>query len=174
MGKFLLGFVLALLLIVGGGWSYLKFGKLPVAVSDPAFPMEAAIVHTPLDARIAREMKQPPFPASEDALVRGASVYKQECASCHGLPGKPVASAKYMYPSAPQLFKPHKKRNGTTVVGVSDDEVGESYWKVDNGIRLTGMPSFQKVLSEPEMWDVSWLVKSADQPLPDPVKALLQ
>jgi len=27
------------------------------------------------------------------------------------------------------------------VVGVSDDEPGETYWKVANGIRLTGMPA---------------------------------
>jgi len=174
MGKFLLGFVVALLLIAGGGWAYLQFGKLPVAVSDPAFPMEQDIVHTPLRARIQREMQQPPFPADEDALERGASIYKDQCASCHGLPGQPVDSAQYMYPKAPQLFKAHKAKSGETIVGVSDDEVGETFWKVKNGIRLTGMPSFNKILSEPEMWDVSWLLKNANQPLPDPVKAALK
>jgi thiosulfate dehydrogenase len=174
MGKFLLGFIIALLLVAGGGWAYLNFGKLPVAVNDPAFPMEKDIVHTPLHARIEREMQQPPFPAGEDALERGASIYKDQCASCHGLPGKPVEFAQSMYPKAPQLFKAHKKKNGTNVVGVSDDEVGETFWKVKNGIRLTGMPSFEKILSEPEMWDVSLLLKSAEQPLPDPVKAALK
>jgi thiosulfate dehydrogenase len=173
MGKFLLGFVVALVLVVGGGFAYLKFGKLPVAVNDAPFPMEKAIVHTPLNARIEREMQQPPFPAGEDALEQGASIYKDQCASCHGLPGQPVDSAQYMYPKAPQLFKAHKKKSGANVVGVSDDEVGETYWKVKNGIRLTGMPAFKDVLSDEEMWDVAWLLKTADQPMSAAVKGTL-
>ena len=173
--KFLLGFVVALLLVAGGGWLYLKFGNLPVATGDPAFPMEEQIVHIPLNARIAREMQQPPFPASEEAFEQGATIYKDECASCHGLPGQPVDFAQRMYPVAPQLFKAHgKAKNGVKVVGVSDDEPGETFWKVKNGIRLTGMPAYSKILSEPEMWDVALLLKNADQPLPDPVKALLK
>jgi thiosulfate dehydrogenase len=49
---------------------------------------------------------------------------------------------------------------------VSDDAVGETYWKVKNGIRLTGMPSYDKALSETEMWQVSLLLSRADKPLP--------
>jgi mono/diheme cytochrome c family protein len=172
---FVLGFVFALLALVVGGWVYLKYGNPPVAAADPAFPFEAQVVHVPLGARIAKELQQPPFPASEDAFEAGAHVYKENCAACHGSPGQDIAFAKNMYPSAPQLFKPHKQKSaGTPVVGVSDDEPGETYWKVKNGIRLTGMPAFQKTLSDSEMWDVSLLLKNADQPLPDPVAAILK
>jgi mono/diheme cytochrome c family protein len=76
-----------------------------------------------------------------------------------------------MYPSAPQLWKKHARGN---VVGVSDDEAGETYWKVANGIRLTGMPAFSKVLSDTEMWQVSLLLKNADKEMPDPVVKILQ
>jgi mono/diheme cytochrome c family protein len=76
-----------------------------------------------------------------------------------------------MYPSAPQLWKKHPRGN---VVGVSDDEAGETYWKVANGIRLTGMPAFSKVLSDTEMWQVSLLLKNADKEMPDPVVKILQ
>jgi thiosulfate dehydrogenase len=169
--KFLLGFLFAIVLIAGGGWLYLKFGHLPVAASDAAFPLEEAIVKVPLHARIDREMQQPPFPTSEDAFEQGASIYKEECADCHGLPGQPVDYAKWMYPKAPQLWQKHAKNS---VVGVSDDEPGETFWKVKNGIRLTGMPSYQHILSDAEIWDVSLLLKNADQPLPDPVKAALK
>ena len=51
-------------------------------------------------------------------------------------------------------------------MGVSDDPPGETYWKVANGIRLTGMPSFKSVLTETEMWQVSLLLANADKPLP--------
>jgi mono/diheme cytochrome c family protein len=57
---------------------------------------------------------------------------------------------------------------------VSDDEAGETYWKVANGIRLTGMPAFSKVLSDTEMWQVSLLLKNADKEMPDPVVKILQ
>ena len=66
--------------------------------------------------------------------------------------------------SAPQLWKKHAKGN---VVGVSDDEPGETYWKVANGIRLTGMPAFNHVLTDTQMWQVTLLLKNADQQLPD-------
>ena len=66
-------------------------------------------------------------------------------------------------PKAPQLWEKH--HNGA-VVGVSDDPPGETYWKVSNGIRLSGMPSFQNTLSDTQMWQVSLLLANADKPLP--------
>jgi len=44
---------------------------------------------------------------------------------------------------------------------------------VDNGIRLTGMPSFNKTLSDTQRWQVSLLLANADKDLPDPVKKIL-
>jgi mono/diheme cytochrome c family protein len=169
-GAFVLGILFALAALAVGGWAYLKFGNPPVATADKAFPLEKDIVHTPLHARIDRQMEQPPFGTSEDVFEAGAKVYVAECASCHGTPGHDVAFAKWMYPTAPQLWKKHVHGN---VVGVSDDEPGETYWKVKNGIRLTGMPSYEHVLTPAQMWDVTLLVKNADQPLPDPVTAIL-
>lgn len=167
---FVLGILFTVFAIVAGGFAYLKFGNLPVATADPAFPMEEQIVHVPLDARIDRQMEQPPFGTSEEVFETGAKVYAAECSRCHGTPGHDVGFAKWMYPTAPQLWKKHSHGN---VVGVSDDEPGETYWKVKNGIRLTGMPSYEHVLTTAEMWDVSLLVKNADQALPSPVMAIL-
>jgi thiosulfate dehydrogenase len=170
MGKLLLGFVLGIAAVVAGVAMYLAWGALPVATSDKPFPLEAKIVRVPLKARIASQMRQPPFGASEDAFEGGAKVYRAQCASCHGTPGHDVAFARHMYPSAPQLWKKHPRGR---VVGVSDDEPGVTYWKVAYGIRLTGMPSFDHVLSDTEMWQVTLLLKNADQALPDPVMSIL-
>jgi mono/diheme cytochrome c family protein len=68
-----------------------------------------------------------------------------------------------MFPNAPPLWERH--HNGE-VVGVSDDPPGETYWKVANGIRLTGMPSFKEILTDTQMWQVSLLLANADKPLP--------
>lgn len=169
-GKVVFGFLLGLVTVAVAGFLYLKFGPLPVAVTDQALPLEKQIVSLPLHARIDREVKTAPFGISEDVFEGGAKVYKAQCASCHGTPGRDVAFAKHMYPNAPQLWKKHPRGN---VVGVSDDDVGETYWRVANGIRLTGMPSYNKVLSEREMWQVSLLLKNADKELPQPVTAIL-
>jgi thiosulfate dehydrogenase len=169
-GKLFLGFVLGILVVAAAGFVYLQFGALPVATSDKPFFMEKRIVKVPLGARIDHEKKTPPFGTSEDAFEAGAHIYRTDCASCHGTPGHDVAFAKYMYPSAPQLWKKHGK---SEVVGVSDDEPGETYWKVANGIRLTGMPAYSHVLSETQMWQVTLLLANADKELPDPVSKIL-
>ncbi len=170
-GKLVLGFLIGVAAVAGGVFLYFRFGSLPVAVADKPFPFEKQIVHVPLKARIDSEMKAPPFGISEDVFEGGAHVYMQQCAACHGTPGHDVDYAQHMYPHAPQLWKKHKRGN---VVGVSDDPAGETYWKVANGIRLTGMPSYNHILSETEMWQVSLLLKNADQPLPDPVMQILR
>jgi thiosulfate dehydrogenase len=169
-GKLFLGFLLGVAAVVVAAFLYLRFSALPVAVADQAFPLEKQIVRLPLGARIDKEKKLPPFGTGEDAFEGGAHVYKAQCASCHGAPGKDVAFAKHMYPDAPQLWKKHAKSD---VVGVSDDDAGETYWKVANGIRLTGMPSYKHVLSDTQMWQVSLLLKNADKELPDPVMKIL-
>ena len=168
-GKVFLGFLLGIAVVAIGLFGYLKFGPLPVAVADAPLPFEKQVVKLPLNARIDRESRKAPFGISEDVFESGAHVYRAQCASCHGTPGHDVGYAKYMFPSAPQLWKKHGTHG---VVGVSDDEAGETYWKVANGIRLTGMPGFSKFLSTDQMWQVSLLLANADK-LPPSVTAVL-
>lgn len=165
-------FVLGVLAVPAGVYLWLTHGNVPVAVADPTLPMEQELVHKPLNARIAKEMPaSSPVPVNDESLTDGARIYQQQCAFCHGVPGKKSVIGANMFPSAPQLWERH--HNGV-VVGVSDDPVGESYWKVKNGIRLAGMPSYVKVLSDTEMWEVSTLVKNADKPLPATAQAYLK
>jgi thiosulfate dehydrogenase len=152
-------------------YCYLLFGKPPVATADAALPLEAKIAHTAMKARIKREMPVgSPITAGDDNLVAGAEIYKDKCAQCHGTVMKSSPLAKNMFPRIPQLWVKHK--NG--VVGVSDDPIGETYWKVKNGIRLSGMPAFGTVLSDTQMWQVSVLLSKADKPLPLEASKLLQ
>ena len=118
-----------------------------------------------LDARLQKEMpKTVPIEASEANYLAGARQYLTNCAVCHGLPGKEqTAIARGEFPKPPELLKGK---------GVTDDPPGETYWKVANGIRLTGMPGFNRSLSPTEMWQISLLLANADK-LPDSVTALL-
>jgi len=168
--RFLLGLVIGLLFVPVCGLIYFQMGHPPVAVADVPFPFEKQIVHVPLSARIEAEMpKSAPIEASATNLTAGAQIYREQCAACHGLYGRPSDYASHMYPKAPQLWAPH--HNG--VVGVSDDPVGETEWKVVNGIRLSGMPAFGKTLNSTQIWQVSLLLKNADHPLPPDVMKLL-
>lgn len=169
-GKLFLGFLLGIAAVAAVAFLYLRFGNPPVAVADAPFPFERELTHIPLGARIDREAKTPPFGTSEDVFESGAHTYQAQCASCHGTPGHDVGYARSMYPHAPQLWKKHARGN---VVGVSDDSPGETYWKIANGIRLSGMPAYSQILSETQMWQVALLLKNADTPLPDPVTRIL-
>jgi mono/diheme cytochrome c family protein len=164
MGRILLGVILGIVLVPVGVMLWFHLGNPPVAVADTPFWHERQITGMALNARIDSEaIKTPPIPADETAFVAGAQVYREQCAACHGFHGKPSAFAGHMYPKAPPLWEKH--HNGDTV-GVSDDPPGETYWKVANGIRLTGMPSYKDILSDTQMWQVTLLLANADKPLP--------
>lgn len=164
MSRYLIGIILGILLVPAAAFLYLKFGDVPVAVADQPFPYERQITHQALNARIDREMIQtPPIQPEEANLIAGAHIYAEKCAFCHGFHGQKSAIGANMFPDAPPLWEAH--HNGK-VVGVSDDPPGETYWKVANGIRLTGMPSYKTQLTDTEMWQVSLLLANADKPLP--------
>jgi thiosulfate dehydrogenase len=158
----ILGILLEMLLIVGGVYFYFSSGRAPVATSAPPMPLEKRFARMGLHAYLDRlPHPEPQVPADEANLISGAKVYKEQCATCHGLPGEPNgAIAQGMYPAPPQLF------HGT---GVTDDDAWESYWKAENGIRLSGMPGFKGRLTEKQIWQVAVLVKNADK-IPELVK----
>jgi mono/diheme cytochrome c family protein len=164
MIRFLAGLVVGILLVPIVVLAWFQFGHIPVAVADSPFPAERLVTSVPLNARIHREMAaNPPIQADEANLVAGAHIYGEQCAVCHGYYDRPSAFGKDMFPDAPPLWEKH---HGGQVVGVSDDPPGETYWKVANGIRLTGMPAFNKSLTDNQMWQVSVLLANADKPLP--------
>ena len=157
MGKFILGFIVGMILLPGAVVLYLVSGYAPVAATDSPFPFEETIAIKALHAKAEREMpKSAPMPADENTLVAGVRVYRENCAGCHGLPNQsePII-AKGMFPHAPQLLM----KDGM----VADDPVGETFWKAKNGIRLTGMPGFGGSLSDAQLWQVSLLLASADK-----------
>jgi thiosulfate dehydrogenase len=163
--NFIGGLIIGLIAVPVCVYIYFVTGRAPVATSAPALPFEKALAHGALNARVAKEMpKSVPIAADEPTYLAGAAVYRDNCAVCHGSPGgTPTAAARGMFPKPPKLLE------GT---GVTDDPPAASYWKVSNGIRLTGMPGFSESLSQTQMWQVSLLVAHADK-LPDSVKTAL-
>jgi thiosulfate dehydrogenase len=163
---FVAGLIIGALLLAFGVYFYFTSGRAPVAVEDKPIPFERQLANGALDAHIQKEMpRSAPITATETTYLAGAQVYVQHCGICHGFPGADQsAMAKGMFPKPPHLF------GGK---GVTDDPAGETYWKVANGIRLTGMPEFKHALNDTEMWQVSLLLANADK-ISDAVKQQLQ
>jgi len=165
MGKFLFGLIVGLVVIPVGVYMYFSSGSAPVATTSAPMPFEKMLAGMALHARMDKEMpKTVPVAADEAAYVAGAQIYKDNCAVCHGLPGQaPTAIALGMFPKPPKLMEGK---------GVTDDPAQESYWKVAGGIRMTGMPGYDKTLSTTQMWQVSLLLANADK-LPPSAKNVL-
>lgn len=155
MGKFFIGLLIGIILVPCGFYLYLRSGYAPVATSAPPMPMERFLVRTAMHATIDRQ--ETPIHlanATNDSLVAGAQVYLHHCAVCHGVPGKPpTAVAEGMYPRPPQFFRPNAEK--------IDDPAAEVYWKVRNGIRLTGMPGFHRSLNDGQVREVTGFIEDA-------------
>jgi cytochrome c553 len=67
--------------------------------------------------------------ATDEELIAGGKIYLNDCAGCHGEPGKPPSDfGATFYPRAPQLGL-----NGTSFTPT------QIFWVAKHGIRRTGM-----------------------------------
>lgn len=162
---FVLGLVVGAIAIAACVFLYFRFGFAPVAVNSPPMPFETYLAHAGLSAVTNRARTVPsPVPAAESNLAAGARVYRNACAECHGLPNVAHTALQHnMFPAPPSLLEGK---------GVTDDPVGRTHWVVAHGIRMTGMPSFQNIYSDEELWDVAQLLLHAGN-LPEPVREIL-
>jgi mono/diheme cytochrome c family protein len=165
MKSFVIGMLVGVLLFSGGIYYYFASGMAPAAAGDPPMFMERKMASRSLGAHIDKaNVPAPPIQPSEDNYVAAAKTYKNQCAGCHGLPDQPApAISDKMFPDATLLFKDK---------GVSDDPPQESYWKIQNGIRLTGMPAFKSILNDTQVWQLALLVANMDK-IPASAKAVL-
>lgn len=167
MKQFFIGMIIGWIVLPLIGLLYLRFAYVPVAVNGPVIPFEELLAGTAVQARIAREApKTAAIPPSEENLLAGAKIYREQCVQCHGLPGSAVSiAAKGMYPPPPQFFE-------RKVMG--NDPVGQNYWIVANGIRLTGMPGYRQSLNDQQLWQVSQFLSNRSSLPARVVKSLSQ
>ena len=87
-----------------------------------------------------------PLPETDEVVSQGQEVFLGSCAQCHGANGLGDTNiGRNMYPPAMDLTLSH-------VQHWSD---GELYWIIRNGVRLTGMPSWQSSISENDTWKLA-------------------
>jgi thiosulfate dehydrogenase len=182
--KFILGLVVGAVLVPVLLLAYLASGFAPTAATDKPFPGESLIAAIALQRRIQKEAPARDLSVMTSAdLLAGADNYKKDCAVCHGLPDQPAAPiGQGMFPGAPQLLMPPPPGfgrgrggpGGPGVPGVPNRAPRRNgdFWRIKNGIRLTGMPSFEKSLTDDQIWQLVALLQSR-RDMPPAVKAEL-
>ena len=158
------GMAAALVLALLGAYAFVATGQFPANADAKPPALEKWAARLSLKATISRQMLKTPNPValSEDNLIAGIKLYAANCTVCHGAADGAASNiAKGLYQRAPQLGS-H---------GVTDDEEGETYWKIFHGIRMTGMPSYRATLSETQMWQITLFLKHMDELTPGAEKA---
>jgi mono/diheme cytochrome c family protein len=147
MRNFALGVIVTfvvLVLIVAG---LALLGLMPTNADANPPALERRIAMSALDASIERHAPRinNPLTPTDDTLIDGMKIYTMNCAGCHGgLDKKESVLGHSFYPPAPQL-----------ILHPLDDPEWHIYYAVRTGVRYTGMPAWNKSLSEPDMWKVT-------------------
>jgi mono/diheme cytochrome c family protein len=147
MRNFILGVIVTLLLLFLGGLAIATLGLLPTNADSTPPKIESHFAMSALDASMERHAPRvtSPVPPTDENLIDGMKIYTMNCAGCHGnLDHKPSDFGRSFYPPAPQL-----------IVHPVDDPEWHIYYAVRTGIRYTGMPAWNKTLSESDMWKVT-------------------
>ena len=159
----LITFIVGVLLLLSAGWllrqSWLEKTPawlIPVSMASMIFggylALSVAFVKT-----YPTTFWSNPEPYSVDVIQRGDSIYRSQCAECHGISGKgdgPWAIAERG--SIPDLTAAH--------MDVHTD--GEIFWWLTKGIPSLDMPPMAEELSEADRWTVINYTRSLRHGMP--------
>jgi mono/diheme cytochrome c family protein len=107
--------------------------SLANAAKDVAIPLEAGKMKNPL-------------PETNEVLSQGQEVFLGSCAQCHGADARGDTNiGRNMAPPAMDLSSPH----------VQHWNDAELFWIIQNGVRLTGMPSWKSSISDNDTWKLA-------------------
>jgi mono/diheme cytochrome c family protein len=107
--------------------------SLANAAKDVTIPLEAGKMKNPL-------------PETAEVVSQGQEVFLGSCAQCHGADARGDTDiGRNMNPPAMDLSSPH-------VQHWSDAEL---FWIIQNGVRLTGMPSWKSSISGNDTWKLA-------------------
>lgn len=163
MKGFIIGVIFTLLVEAGVSYYFLSSGAIAANADAKPSAIEKFVARTSLRATLNNEAPKQPNPVqlTDENLVDGIKLFETNCAICHGTAeGKTSASpiAKGENPNPPQL----------ATDGVEDDPEGWTFWKIKNGIRWTGMPSWRAELSDQQIWTLTLFLKHMDKLPPGP------
>ncbi len=141
--------VVCVLLVLAYGLTHASISALP----NPG-PIETSWSGAARDwfiSRGARGVPRPSVANNAKSISEGGNLFGTDCSTCHGENGrKPTQLGRAMYPRALDL-------GSQEVQKLSNREL---FWTIKNGIRLSGMPGFAGIESDPEIWQLTYYVRS--------------
>ena len=122
--------------------------------------VEQALANAAKDVVIpleAENLKNPLAPTPE-IIKKGFETYQRSCSLCHSADGHAHNQlGEAMYPPAMDLTSPH----------VQHWTEAELFWIIQNGVSLTGMPSWKSILTPEQTWELVHYIKSLPNVSPE-------
>ena len=155
MGKFFSGIIVTLLVLLLFVVGFALLGFFPTSANIEPSHFERHFSMAAVDASVDRHaphMTNPLTPTDQN-LEDGMKLYTMNCSVCHGgLDRKPSTLATSFYPPPPNLIS-----------DPPDDPEWHTFYTVHNGIRYTGMPAWDKTLTDTEIWKITLLLSHMDK-----------
>lgn len=155
MGKFLLGVIVTLLVLIVGGLGFALLGLFPTNANVAPPHWETHLAMSAADASMERHAPRVtnPLMPNDQNLIDGIKLYTMDCAGCHGgLDRKPNTFGASFYPPAPDL-----------ILDPPDDPEWHLFYTIRTGVRYTGMPAWEKNLSSDDMWKITMFLSHMDK-----------
>ena len=156
MRGFIIGVILTLLVVFGGAYFYATTGHFDTrAVGPTATHFERRAANQSVDEWVDDHAPKQanPFQPTTQNLTDGFNVYDKNCAACHGSLKEPVSPMRRkFYPSVPQLMS-----------RTPDDPDGNLFYVVKYGIRFSGMPGWDGILPDDDIWKAVLFIKNSDK-----------
>jgi mono/diheme cytochrome c family protein len=155
MGKIVLGAVITILVLILAGLGFAMLGLVPTTANVEPPHFERHLAMSAVDASTERHAPRVsnPLTPTDANLEDGMKLYTMNCALCHGgLDHKASSLASSFYPPAPALIS-----------DPPDDPEWHTFYTIRTGIRYTGMPAWDKTLTEQDMWKITMLLSHLDK-----------
>jgi mono/diheme cytochrome c family protein len=155
MRNFILGIVITALVLLIGGLGFTLLGFMPTNANAVPPKLEKQVAMSALDASMERHAPRlnNPVPPTDENLIAGLKIYTMNCALCHGgIDRQPSTLEKSFYPPPPSL-----------ILHPLDDPEWHVFYAIRTGVRYTGMPAWDKTLTESDIWKLTAFLTRVDK-----------
>ena len=165
MRGFLLGVIVTLVVLVAAVFAVTRFGLYPIGADNPPSALESALAERAMDVYADKHKPEGDNPIAPTAanLTEGAKQYEANCAMCHGGAKAKISPLQDRFsPPPPQL-----------VNRIPHDPPSWIFWVTKHGVRMTGMPAWDGILSDEDIWKIVAFIKNSGS-LPPETRAAWQ
>lgn len=127
--------------------AYIWFGVFNVSANDKHWAITTSLIEIVRNRSIATRSGDINIPdiTSNELIIKGAPNYAAMCAQCHLAPGVNTSELNAgLNPQPPDL----------TQKSHSSHSPNETFWIIQNGIKMTGMPAWGKFHSDEQIWEL--------------------